>query len=705
LVALLVGVSLRVAHLDYTEFEGDEARVMMRAARAMEGDEALIFEHDKGPFQLTMVMPGWRLVGMTNEWMARLPFVLANVLGLVSVFFLGRRLGHPIAGGIAVNMLAIEGYLVGLGRGLRHHNIVFVLAALGLLCLFAYYKHGRGSWIVVGSVLFAGAALAHYDAILMLPSGLLFVIGRLWRDRRRGLPGILPVLVAGLVGGVLVGLFYVPFMYNPHIGATSYYLSGRIGGKAYNNLKSTFELSAVYDSVYFLAGLALVLVGQMMVVWRGWGRGGPVMCGVLLALVGVSAFWPALWGEGRAALAWIPFVIALLGALLAPGQSIGIRALWLWLGGSATFFLFFVSLPLTHVYTIFPAWALLAGLGLERLAHWLDRRAPIALYAGAAAGVAIYVLCTGYVVMAFANYTPEYLREFPQSRSPVYWTPYEQKPVEIGLYGFPYRVGWKVIGVLFDQGRLAGSYSSNEKPRATAYYTRQAARLDCASPDMYIVAANVHDAVALRWDQIEAEYHQSIVITVDGRPTLTVYERGAIGDPVTYAAKAWDHQFDLGTTPERVAAQTATVGGDVRAGEYVSREASIGDFAYLLGYKIDDAYAVPGGYVELTLIWRARHAAPIDYQVFTHLHDGEVMRGQLDGQPVCSTHPTSQWRADQLIVDPYRVPIKDDAPPGRVPLNVGMYDLVTMDRLPVMEPDGTSIGDSVHLTDVVIREP
>ena len=127
MIALLIAIGLRVVNLDYAEFGGDEARVMMRAARALEGDEAIIFQHDKGPFQLTVVMPGWRLTGMTNEWMSRLPFVWAGILGLVAVFLCGRRMGRSHAGGIAISLLAIEGYLVGLSRGLKHHNLVLSL--------------------------------------------------------------------------------------------------------------------------------------------------------------------------------------------------------------------------------------------------------------------------------------------------------------------------------------------------------------------------------------------------------------------------------------------------------------------------------------------------------------------------------------------------------------------------------------------------
>jgi 4-amino-4-deoxy-L-arabinose transferase-like glycosyltransferase len=705
LVALLIAAGLRVVNLDYAEFGGDEARVMMYAARALEGDEAVVFQHSKGPAELTVVMVGWRLTGMTSEWMARLPFAWASVLGVATVFLCVRRLGRPHAGGVAACLLAIEGFLVGFGRIVQYQSLVFALSALGLLCLLVYRAHGRGSLVIVAAAFFAGGILAHYDAALVLPAGLLLIAVRLWQDRQRGWRVWVPVVAAALIGVMLPGLFYIPLLRGPHAGETSYYVLGRIGSGSYNHLWSTFQLSAVYDAVYLLAVMALVWAGQVFVTWARWGYVGLGLAIVLVALAVTGLIWPQFWVVSDQTLVWIPFAALLVGSVLAPGQPASIRALWLWLGLPSLLYLFFVAVPLTHVHTAFPAWAVLTGLGLANLGHWLAKRSKTAAGIALSSGVALYILCGTYAFMLFVVHNPEYLRNFPQFKSPIYWTPYEQKPIEIGLYGFPYRVGWKVVGALFDRGYLAGSYSSNEKPRATAYYTRQAVRLDCASPDMYIVASDVHDAVPLRWDQIKDEYHPAIIITVGGQPKLTVYEKGAVDTPAVYPAEEWSQQFDLSTTPERVAALASSVGGEVHTEEYASREALIGGFAYLLGYKVDDTHTVPGGYLELTLLWQAQGPAPIDYQVFTHLHDGQVMRGQLDGQPVCSTWPTSQWEAGQLIADPYRIPINSDAALGSVPLTIGMYDLVTMKRLPVTAPDGAPAGDSVYLTDVEIREP
>lgn len=702
-VAVLIAAALRVVHLGYSEFQGDEGAVLVRAAQALEGDEGAVFQHRKGPAELVVAMAAWRLTETTSEWMARLPFAWAGMLGVAAVFLLGRRLGRPHAGGIAACLLAIEGFFVGFGRIVQYQSLVFALGTLGLLCLLVYWERGRGVLIAVAAALFAGGVLAHYDAALASPAGLLLIAARLWRDRKDGWRTWVSVAAAALVGVALLGLFYIPLLRGPYAGQTSHYVSGRIGSGPYNHLPSTFELSAVYDSVYFLALLALALIGQVFASWGRWGRVGLVLSVVLLALAVTGLLWAEIWVVDERTLAWIPFAILLIGALLAPRLPASARALWLWLGLPALFYLFFVALPLTHIHTAFPALAMLAGLGLTDLGCWIAK-SKLALRAAAVGGVLVYALCGSYAITMFVDHTPEYRRTFPQFKNPLYWTPYGRMP-EAGLFGFPYRAGWKAVGYLMDEGTLTGTYDSNEEREITDYYTRQGVRLSCASPDMFIIADDVQDEVPVRWDQVEEEYRPVAVITVGDRSKITVYGRGATGEPAVYRAEEYDRPFDLGSTPDRVAWPAFGRMEALKPEEYVSYEAVLGNVARLLGYTVDTRHAAPGGYVELTLIWQVLEPTAVDYHTFTHLHDGKTMRGQLDGQPVCGSFPTSCWQPDQIVVDPYRIPVWGDAPPGQVPLLIGLYDFATMQRLPVTLPDGSSAGDSVHLTDVEIQEP
>jgi hypothetical protein len=261
------------------------------------------------------------------------------------------------------------------------------------------------------------------------------------------------------------------------------------------------------------------------------------------------------------------------------------------------------------------------------------------------------------------------------------------------------------VGHLVADGGLTGTFDSNEEQDVTDYYMHQAVRLSCASPDFYITALDVQDKVNVRWDQIEQEYQPAIVVTVGDQPKITIHERDSAGPLRTYQVEEYAGLFDSGSTPDQFSGYP--VGGErpEMPKDFMSDEAVLGSFARLLGYRIDARHAEPGGYVELTLLWQVLGSVPVDYHVFTHLHDGEIMRAQLDGQPVCGSLPTSRWRPGQYIVDPYRIPIEEDAPPGLVPLTIGMYDFATMQRLPVSTSSEPQAGDSVHLTDVEIQAP
>lgn len=116
----------------------------------------------------------------------------------------------------------------------------------------------------------------------------------------------------------------------------------------------------------------------------------------------------------------------------------------------------------------------------------------------------------------------------------------------------------------------------------------------------------------------------------------------------------------------------------------------------LVGYQIHNVQVRKGGALELTLTWQA--LAPIceDYTVFVHLLDeNDRIWGQEDIQPVYGTRPTSQWGEGETVVDPHTVWTNEDAPLGLYRIEVGFYLLRTMERLQVLDPSGTPIGDKV----------
>jgi hypothetical protein len=119
----------------------------------------------------------------------------------------------------------------------------------------------------------------------------------------------------------------------------------------------------------------------------------------------------------------------------------------------------------------------------------------------------------------------------------------------------------------------------------------------------------------------------------------------------------------------------------------------------LTGYSFTPAVARPGETLLVTLQWQATARMSVDYTVFTQLWDasGQVA-AQLDSQPASGTRPTSGWQPGEVIVDRKALLLPPGLPPGQYTLQVGVYDLATLQRLTVTK-DG---GDHVTLGTVQV---
>jgi hypothetical protein len=141
----------------------------------------------------------------------------------------------------------------------------------------------------------------------------------------------------------------------------------------------------------------------------------------------------------------------------------------------------------------------------------------------------------------------------------------------------------------------------------------------------------------------------------------------------------------------------------------------LGDEIQLLGGEIgvpevpvgDDAQitAHPGAELPLRLFWQMRQTVPLDYTVLIHLIDAQgQLAAQWDRQPLHGNVPTSLWRAGATLVDEHTLQLAADLAGGEYQLHVGMYDLATLERLPV-ERDGRAAGDTVHVATLMVGEP
>lgn len=652
---LAIASFFRFTHLGYSEFQGDEARAILRAAEIIRGWDDVLFLHKKGPVEILIPAIFYSLSSRTNEFVARFPFALANLVGLIAIYLLGRRMFNERVGFAAALLLAIEGYMVAFSRIVQYQSVVFLMTALSIFCFYRFFRLEEGGYkyLVLGS-LFAGVGLlAHYEAIFALPVGAYLILRKARRAREW-----VRLAVSSLAVFAFVALsFYLPFLIHPHFRETlSYIAESRVGGGIpYNNLPDFFVRSTFYNSTYYIVFLILLMVA------------------------------------------------AAIKMLVSRRASMELKTLLLWFTVPFILYFFLMRKVHTHYYLIFAPWILIGGTvidGWRQSIQGMVKRRKALLGIPSALAVALILVFAYYTYMVFVQHNPEYKRTYPEHKNRFYWTVYSEIPGG-GYFGFPYRAGWKVIGYLYDKGILAGDYDSNEESLITTWYTR--GELRCPNnPEYYFVAKNVQDVQEIPIALIKEKYNLAGTILVEGEPKLWIYQHSPLASLKDYDLEQYAHTFD-----SHVASLEFHLEPPLDESPHLvfqhPLEVNLGDKIRLLGFDLDRESVEPGGILFLTLYWQAITEMDADYHVFVHL-GYEYLWAQEDRGPTCDSHPTYRWEPREIIIDRYSIPVDSGAPPGQYPLQVGMYDaLAGCKRLRVLDEAGECLGDSIFLTNCLIK--
>jgi hypothetical protein len=739
LLILLIALLLRTLNLDYSEFQGDESLAMIAAAEALEGHEDALFLRSKGPGEVLLPMALWRLTGVITEPIARWPFTVASLLAVVTIYLIGQKVGGQRVGWLAAGFFAFNGFMVAFGRIVQYQALVIWLSALAFLLILEWRETRQFRLVALSGLCLGLGLLAHYDAVLVVPAILWLLVPSLMikptGDRRpeTGVssqygfvqPGLRSSVI-GLTKPVLLFImtvlltalpFYLPFALNPQANRTGDYVGGRIGSELRNNLPDFFHFNIFYSSSYYLIITGLLILG--LLIWllgqTRWGRWLSiiVMIGIL-----VASFNPTLLTGDKLNLSILPFTLLLAGAFfIAPVNPLphfrpsyySLRALILWLAVPFLGYNFVVALGLTHIYTIVPAWSLLAGLGWH---HFFDsNRSALSSNLQYPTGtmslipsraqvsnlflVGLVILSTIFLWNAFIRHDVEYWQDYPAGNLPLYWTPYDQPP-SAGFFGFAHRAGWKAIGQKIAVGEFTGDYSSNEEPDVTTWYTRGAPRACDPQPEFYFLADDLIDPVDVPNDLIVSTYEQIGQVTLPNQKQMRIMQlRPATLTLGELADSALARDFDQTATP---AAFARSARGSVPI------EANFSHLVRLIGYDLDSHRAHPGGRIPVTLYWQALAPIPTSYQIFTHLESESGPVAQADGIPVCWSYPTDRWRPGQIIADQHAIQLSSEVPPGDYSLQVGLYLADTLARLDVLDQAGNPAGTSVTLTSVEIRD-
>lgn len=118
---------------------------------------------------------------------------------------------------------------------------------------------------------------------------------------------------------------------------------------------------------------------------------------------------------------------------------------------------------------------------------------------------------------------------------------------------------------------------------------------------------------------------------------------------------------------------------------------SFGRNIILESVEIIDPIVKRGDTIRIRLNWKAVNNTPQPLKVFTHIFSGDQIIAQYDSQPLGELRPTNKWKAGEKIIDQFALLIPLDARTGNYQLRIGLYDLLTQDRLPAQSDDGHTI--------------
>lgn len=580
---------------------------------------------------------------------ARVAFAVAGALFVPGMYLLAQALlGHPIAL-LAGLLLTLEPVFLGYSGLVHVDSLLAAFMSISLLSAILFWVQGRSPFCLALSGVAAGLAfLTKAPAALLVGFvPLVAVTGSLvqLRGSQLGRPG----------SAELRATTQYPPLWMPVAGQLTIW--GLLA-------------SAVYFLLWPAMGVAPLETARSVVQYVESVGGSPHE--QMNYFLGEARLDPGpLFYPVALALRLTPVTLLGLLALVVAAARQQLPRSWrlpllLLAAYVATFVLMMTPAPKKfdrYLLPIFPVLELMAAAGFCALGDLLARRtARPWLAAGLATALALAQGASSASV--FPYFTAYY--------SPVTGGPAVAQRVLL--------TGW---GEGLDQvAAFLNATADAERKQVVARYDNVLAPLfrgHVAPPELYDPSTT--DYVVLYVNQVQRGLDQELLDTYWGRTPEFVAR-------VNGTEYAWVYRADRGQA-------TVTVGAD------------FGGLLRLMAYGLDRRQAHPGDLLGLTLSWELLDKTSTDWHVFAHLLDpsGRLV-AQRDSRLGGDLDPTSRWAPGTAIIDLHRIQVPPDAPPGLYTLAVGVYDLASMQRLPVaLQPaGGARYPDRVEIATVEVVE-
>jgi hypothetical protein len=132
--------------------------------------------------------------------------------------------------------------------------------------------------------------------------------------------------------------------------------------------------------------------------------------------------------------------------------------------------------------------------------------------------------------------------------------------------------------------------------------------------------------------------------------------------------------------------------------------ADLGGQVRLLGYDYKTQISSLKPQIDLTLYWQAMREMTQSLTVMTHV-EGDRLWGQHDGLPAQGLKPTERWVTNEIVADRHVITLDPATPPGKYRLVIGLYDSVSLVRVPTFDADGRRWpDDGIVLQDILVNK-
>ncbi|MFC1622027.1 glycosyltransferase family 39 protein [Patescibacteria group bacterium] len=478
-IVVFAAFTLRVINLGYSDYQGDEIKAFLRPAENQSAVDFLLNQR-KGPGQFIITsFTELFNTNYENEFLTRIPFALAGAFAVYFFYKLLRQhFGDKVAF-FASLFFATNGFLVALSRIAQYQAFVILFMILALY-MFSNKK------LYHGFIFWAFSMLFHYDGLFIAPFALYLIFSNKPKIKIKDL--IKPVLISG----VILAVFYIPFIVNISQKTLEYW-GGRVTGDVSSKISSSKYLFTVYQPIYV------------------------VHFYTILAFVGFGAFimskfvhkFPKIADFSVEKKTWVKFVY-----------------IFLWFFIPFVFLEGLIYIPGTHIYTYLIPLFVFLGLALEFgwlvLKRFKDFFIPEVIY-----GFSLIIMFSFIYLQSYAIFVDN-KKEYPwESEEFLVWEFHQPTPIyHLSMFGFPYYRNWEGIGEAVMTGDHNGYYSTNERKSIARYYVPLEKSTDDAGHYIHILNSQsftdkIQQEKAAYWAQ---RYNPIYTYSRNGQDLVRVYK-------------------------------------------------------------------------------------------------------------------------------------------------------------------------------------